>query len=48
MGGGVERGRATGSEKGLVGVDLESKGLVWRRETEALMGETVVFQDIGL
>lgn len=45
----MERGRATGSEKGLVGVDLEFKELVWRRETEAQRGETLGFRDtVGL
>lgn len=34
---------------GLVGMDLESKGLVRRRETEALSGEAIEFRDaIGL
>lgn len=48
-GGGVERDQATGSEMGLVGMDLESKGLVWRRETEALSGEAMGFRGtIGL
>lgn len=36
----LERVGATGSEKGLVGMDLEFKGLVRRRETEALSSET--------
>lgn len=46
MGGGVERNCVIGFEKGLVGMDFEFKGLVWRREIEVLSGEIVGFLDI--